>query len=151
MPVFSNTSTIYNDQNTGLIEGSSDPQPPIGKNYYIRYTGGISHLIAKIVSVGAVGFSYILKINGWIRTDDGVASRYEGSWLVSDGTLDRNGIYTGGNGLLMEVSGGIVSITLVENSTYGLTLETRPFVGEDDETSINFDKTDVTKYYKILT
>ena len=148
MPILFSNSTIYNDESSGQIEGTSDPPAPIGKNYFIRYTGGIGHLLAKVVSVG-VGFCYILKISGWLRNEDGVSSKYDGSYLISDGSIERNGFYTG-NGLILSSSGSILSITLAEPATYGLTVETRPFVGEDEDVTINFDRTDETKYIKIL-
>ena len=151
MPVFSNSSNnIWNNDSSGQIEGTPEPTPPIGKNYFIRYRGGANHVIAKVVSTGSVGFCYILKIQGFIRNDgDMVSSKYDGSYLISDGSIERNGFYTG-NGLILSSSGSILSITLAEPATYGLTVETRPFVGEDEDVTINFDRTDETKYIKIL-
>ena len=146
MPIL-NSANIYNEyDNQAIIQGENDNNTKVeGKNYYIKYSGDLNHIIAKITS--NTNDEYILNINGWIKhKDDNTLSRVDLSFVISD-TIEKNGIYTGNQFINTIIENKIVSISLNQASWYGLHIITRPLLNNDEDVSINFDKTDINKYY----
>ena len=146
MPIL-NSANIYNEYNNqAIIQGENDNNTKVeGKNYYIKYSGDLNHIIAKITS--NTNDEYILNINGWIKhKDDNSLSRVDLSFVISD-TITKNGIYTGNQFINTVIENKIVSIALNQASWYGLYIITRPLLNNDEDISINFDKTDLNKYY----
>ena len=145
MPQLHNTSTIYNeyeDDTDDIGNNSNDTQ---GENYFINYYGKIDDIIAKIVAKESG--CYILELSGFLQNDDNTKDRVDVKLMVDESNIYKEGLYTGYNDIDIKMENKILSIKLKSDCHYGLYIIVRPLTLTRDKISINFDKTDVNKYY----
>ena len=145
MPQLQNTSTIYNkheDEDNDIGNNSNVTQ---GDNYFINYFGKIDDIIAKIVAKESG--CYILELSGFLQNDDNTKDRIDVKVIVDESNIYKEGLYTGLNDIDLTIENKIISIKLKSECHYGLYIIVRPLTLTRDKININFDKTDVNKYY----
>ena len=145
MPVTEYSSTIYNeyiDEDNDVGNNSNVIQ---GDNYFINYYGEIDDIIAKIVAKESG--DYMLELSGFLKTDDGTKDRIDVKVIVDESNIYKEGLYTGLEDIDIKIENKILSIKLKSDCHYGLYIIVRPLTLSRDKITINFDKTDVNKYY----
>ena len=145
MPQLQYSSTIYNeyiDEDNDVDNNSNVTQ---GDNYFINYFGKIDDVIAKIVSTEEG--CYILELSGFLQNDDNTKDRIDVKVIVDESNIYKEGLYTGLNDIDLTIENKIISIKLKSECHYSLYIIVRPLTLTRDKIYINFDKTDVNKYY----
>ena len=145
MPQLHNSSTIYNeyiDEDDDIGNNSNVTQ---GDNYFINYYGKIDDVIAKIVAKESG--DYMLELSGFLQNDDNTKDKVDIKVIVDESNIYKEGLYTGLEDIDIKIENKILSIKLKSECHYGLYIIVRPLTVSRDKININFDKTDVDKYF----
>ena len=145
MPQLQNTSTIYNEYEDETDNIGNNPNVTIGDNYFINYYGKIDDVIAKIVAKEEG--DYMLELSGFLKNDDGTKDRIDVKVIVDESNIYKEGLYTGLEDIDIKIENKILSIKLKSDCHYLLYIIVRSLTLTRDKININFDKTDVNKYY----
>ena len=145
MPITDFSSTIFNDYEDDDNDIDNNHNTTKGENYFINYLGKVSDIIAKVVATD-IG-DYILEVNGFLKNDDNTKDRVDIKLVVDENNIYKEGFYTGLNDIDISIENKILSIKLKSDCHYGLYIIVRQLTLSRDKISINFDKTDVNKYY----
>jgi len=146
MPITDYSSTIYNEYEDDKDDiGNNSNVTTKGDNYFINYYGKVDDIIAKIVAKESG--DYMLELSGFLKNDDGTKDRIDVKVIVDESNIYKEGLYTGLNDIDLTIENKIISIKLKSECHYGLYIIVRPLTLTRDKININFDKTDVNKYY----
>jgi len=145
MSIINFSSTIFNEYDDDNLIDNTLNKGTQGDNYFIKYQGKIDDIIAKIVAQD-IG-DYILELSGFLKNDDNTNDRIDIKLIVDENSIYKEGFYTGLNDIDISIENKILSIKLKSECHYGLYIIVRPLTIDREKISINFDKTDVNKYY----
>ena len=121
------------------------------KNVFIKYYGTIGHNICNIYVGSREPYEYILKIKGFIKDrNDLTNNRIDLSYIVTENSINRFGLNTGIFLIDFNFINGKLCLSLIESSIYSLEIATKPFYGNTDSLTIEFDASDREKNYSYI-
>jgi len=121
------------------------------KNVFINYYGDIGHNICNIYVINTASYEYILKIKGYIKNkNDLTNSRIDLSYIVTENSINKFGLNTGIFFIDFNLVNKKLFLSLIESSVYSLEILTKPFYGNIDSLTIEFDTSDKEKIYKYI-
>ena len=142
MPIFNNQiSNIWNENPDSVPISNESSQQIKLDNVFIKYHGIKNHIVCKLVA--SENGKYICSIQGWTSTDD----RIDITNIISNDNIFYDGMYTGLDILNLTIADKILTVSLNQDCTYGLSIIIRPLEIDRDKIEIVFDKTDDTKYF----